>query len=319
MSESGSRLRDQLDRWTAAGIIDAGQAARMESAEQARAGAGGVSSPGRRALPLVVEVLGYVGAVIAISAGFVAVRQVWPRVPSTAMLSFTAVAAVLLIVIGAVLRTGGQPAYGRLRSVLWLLATAAGTDCATIVANEVLRLGDHGLLLTSAAAWAGLAIPLWWFGKSALQHVVMFGGLVALLAAGLYQAEPVISLTGYGTAIWILSALWGLAAYRRYLVPPAAGLAVASGGVLGGATMTMTSPAGQALAVLTVAGLLAVGIAAHRVMFVAFGAAGTLWVVPETANRYLPGAVAASLAAAVSGLVLLAIALWLARARKQTR
>lgn len=319
MSESVSRLRDQLDRWTAAGIIDAGQAARLESAEQARAGKGGVSSPGHRAMPLVAEVLGYLGAAIAISAGFVAVKQLWPRMPSTAMLWFTAVAAILLIVVGAVLRTSGQPAYGRLRSVLWLLATVAGTDCAAIVANEVLGLGEHGLLLTSAAAWAGLAISLWWFGKSALQHVVMFGGLVALLAAGLYQMEPALTVTGYGTALWILSALWGVAAYRRYLTPPAAGLVVASGGVLAGATLTMANPAGQALAVLTVAGLLAVGVAAHRVMFVAFGGAGTLWVVPETANRYLPGTVAAPLAAAVAGLVLLAIALWLARARKRIR
>jgi hypothetical protein len=182
----------------------------------------------------------------------------------------------------------------------------------------VLGLGDRSLLV-SAAAWACLAIPLWWFGKSALQHVVMFGGLIALISAGLYQAFPSLTVTGYGTAIWVLSALWGLAAYRRYLVPPAAGLAAACGGVLAGATMTMGSPAGQALAVLTVAGLLAIGVAAHKVMFVAFGAAGTLWVVPEIVHRYLPGTIAAPLAAALAGLVLLAITLWLARARKQSR
>src|SRR5215472_16709924 len=133
MSESAPRLRDQLDRWTAAGIIDAGQAARMESAEQTQIGAVGASSSGRRAVPLVVEVLGYLGTAIAISAGFVAVRQLWPRVPSTAMLWFTAVAAVLLVVIGALLRTSDQPAYRRLRSVLWLLATAAGTDSVAIL------------------------------------------------------------------------------------------------------------------------------------------------------------------------------------------
>jgi len=318
MSECAPRLRDQLDQWTAAGIIDAGQAARMESAQQTQTGVVGASSPGRRSVPLVVEVLGYMGAAIAISAGFIAVRQLWPRMPSTATMWFTAGGAVLLIVIGAILRTGGQPAYRRLRSVLWLLATAAGTDSAAILANQVLRLGDHGQLLTSAAAWAGLAVPLWWVGKSALQHVIMFGGLVALLSAGLYQVAPNLTVTGYGTAIWILSALWGVAAYRRYIAPTAAGLAVACGGVLAGATMTMASPAGQALAMLTVAGLLAVGVAAHRVMFVAFGAAGTLWVVPEIANRYLPGTVAAPMAAAVAGLVLIAIALWLARARRQT-
>jgi ribosomal protein S20 len=40
MPESLARLRDQLDRWTAAGIIDAEQAARIESAERNRADAG---------------------------------------------------------------------------------------------------------------------------------------------------------------------------------------------------------------------------------------------------------------------------------------
>jgi hypothetical protein len=290
----------------------------MESTERARARAGEASSL-RRALPLVVEALGYLGAAIAISAGFVAVKQMWPRMPSTAMLWFTGVAAVVLIVIGAVLRTSGQPAYARLRSVLWLLATVAGADCAALVANHVLGIGDRGVLLTSAAAWTLLAIPLWWFARSALQHVVMFGGLIALLSAGLYELDATLRVAGYGVAIWVLSTLWGVLAYRVNLAPPTAGLAVASGGVLAGATMTMGSAVGQALAWLTVGGLFAIGVAMHRVMFVGFGAAGTLWVVPVTASRYLPGTFTAPLAGAVAGLVLLAIALWLARARKHTR
>jgi hypothetical protein len=317
VAESKSRLRDELDRWTAAGIIDAGQAARIESAEQALAG-GRDAVAGRRSLPLVAEVFGYLGAAIAISAGFVAVRQLWPRVPPAATLSFTAVAAVVLIVAGAVLRTGGEPAYARLRSVLWLLATLSGTGFAAILAGEVLHLGDHGVLLTATAVWAGLAIPLWWCGKSALPHVVMFAGLAALLCACLYQVDPGLPAAGYGTASWVLSALWGVAAWRGVIAPPAAGLAAASVGVLAGATLTMGHPAGQALAVLTVAGLLGIGVALRRVMFTAFGAAGTLWVVPATASRYLPGSVAAPLAVAVVGLVLLALAVRIARTRKKS-
>lgn len=319
MPGSVSRLREQLDRWTAAGIIDAAQAERMESAENARIAASGLAAHGRRGSPLVAEVLGYLGAAIAISAGFVAVRQMWPKIPSTAMLWFTAVATVLLIVVGAVLPARGQPAYRRLRSVLWLLATAAGADCAAIVADHVAGLGHRGMLLTAAAAWAGLAVPLWWLGKSALQHVIMFGGLAALLSAVLYQTVPNLTGIGYGTAIWILSGLWGFAAYRRYLAPPTAGLAVAAGGVLAGATMAMGNPFGQALAALTVSGLLVIGVRMRNVMLVAFGAAGTLWVVPVIAGRYLPGTVAGPLAAAVAGVVLLVTALWLARTRKQTR
>ena len=318
MPESVSPLRDHLDRWTAAGIIDGGQATRIESAEQTGAGAG--PEPARHgAVPLVAEVLGYLGAGIAISAGYVAVRQLWPAHPPSATLSFTGVTAILLTVIGAVLRTRGQPAYGRLRSVLWLLATLAGADFAAILAGQVLGLGDRGVLLTAAAAWAGLAVPLWWCGRSAVQHVVMFGGLVALLCAGLYQLDPSLTAAGYGTAIWVLSAIWGTAAWIGYSVPPAAGLAAASAGVLAGGTIAMGNPAGQALALLTVAGLLAIGVVTSRAIFTGFGAAGTLWVVPETANRYLPGTVAAPLAVVVVGLVLLTIALRLTRARKKTR
>jgi len=319
VAESLSGLHGQLDRWTAAGIIDASQAARIESAEQARAGEGEPTVRARRrGFPLIAEVLGYVGAAVAISAGYIAVRQLWPRVPPAAALSFTGVVATCLIVTGGLLRARAEPAYARLRSVLWLLATGAGAGFAAILANDVLDLGDHGLLLTSAAAWAGLAIVLWWRGVSAVQHVVMFAGLLALLSAGLYQLHPNLTVAGYGIAIWILSAIWGAAADRGYLAPRAAGLAAASTGVLAGATMTMGSPAGQALAVLTVAGLLALGAIMHRVVFIGFGAAGTLWVIPATASQYLPGSVAAPVAVAAAGLVLLAVALWLARTRKKT-
>lgn len=318
MPESLAPLRDQLDRWTAAGIIDAGQAARIESAERQRAEQGAEKVVGG-ALPRVAEVLGYLGAVIAVSAGYVAIRQLWPRVPPAATLSFTAVTTVSLTVAGAALRTRVQPAYRRLRSVLWLLATAVGTGFAAILADQVLGLGDRGLLLTAAATWSGLAVPFWWRGKSALLHVAMFGGLAALLCAGLYQIAPHLTASGYGTALWVLSAIWGIAAWKGYAAPPTAGLAAASTGVLVGATLTMGSPAGQALALLTVAGLLAIGVATNRVMFTGFGAAGMLWVVPDAAYRYLPGPVAAPLAVVVAGLVLLVIALRLARARKKTR
>jgi hypothetical protein len=315
--ESGPRLRDQLDRWTAAGIIDVGQAGRIESAEQAWIVAGEAGSRPRRTLPLVAEVLGYLGAAIAISAGYLAITKLWPDVPAAATLPFFAVVTVLLTVIGAVLRTDDQPAYARLRSVLWLLATAAGTSFAAVLANEVLRLGGNGLRLTATAVWAGLAIAFWWRGRSALQHVVLFSGLIALLSAGLSQLDLAQTVAGYGTAIWILSALWGAAAYRGYLAPPTAGLASASVGVLVGGTMTIGNAAGQALALLTVAGLLALGVATRRVLFLGFGVAGTLWVVPYTADRYLHGSVAAPLAVAVVGLVLLATALWLARTRSK--
>src|SRR5690348_9826183 len=92
-------LREQLDRWTAAGFIDNDQAGRIEAAEQARA-----ALQPRRRLPLVAEVLGYVGAILATSAVVVALRQVWHHVPPAAWLAFTAVLTLGLLVGGAFVR-----------------------------------------------------------------------------------------------------------------------------------------------------------------------------------------------------------------------
>ena len=56
MAESADpgALREQLARWTAAGLIDVDQADRIEASERERA----LTFPGRR-LPLLAEVLGY--------------------------------------------------------------------------------------------------------------------------------------------------------------------------------------------------------------------------------------------------------------------
>src|SRR4249919_90804 len=127
---SGSDLDELLGRWVAEGWIEAGQAARIRAREAARAQAavpGGMAVPASaespRRAPLVVEALGYLGGVIAIVAGVVAVDQLWPGIPTGAELAFAAAGTVALGAVAALMRTDGEPALGRLRSVLWLLST----------------------------------------------------------------------------------------------------------------------------------------------------------------------------------------------------
>src|SRR5258708_34541958 len=97
-------LRVQLARWTQDGLIDAEQRDRIEAAERARTAA----APSRR-LPLVAEVLGYVGAIIAIVAGGVAISQVWSRFPPGAQLAFAGVAPAGRLAARALLGTPGRP------------------------------------------------------------------------------------------------------------------------------------------------------------------------------------------------------------------
>jgi Predicted membrane protein (DUF2157) len=320
-------LREQLARWTAAGLIDAAQASRIEEAEAARAGTGdaaqGPAPPAaaagaRRRLPLAVEALGYLGAVIAIAAGIVAVQQYWPHIPASAELAFAGAAAVLLLAAGAVVKTGGEPAFTRLRSALWLLGTASAASFAALLAGRFGHMSDADTALLGSLAWTACAIPLWWRERSALLHLSMFGGLVALAESGIARFVTDPPLWEFGLVLWVMSAVWGAAAWRKYITPETAGLAASGAGVLAGASLAMDTAAGVVLALATVAGLLAAGVILRRVLLLALGAAGVIWVVPHAVSRYLAGSAAAPFAVAMAGLVLAAIAVWLARTRTRS-
>ena len=306
---AGARaLRDYLDRWTAAGIIDTDQASRIEAAEQARA-----QALPRRRLPLIAEVLGYLGAVFAITAVGVTLHQFWQNVPPAAELAVAAAIATGLLVAGAALPTDRDPAFARLRGVLWLLGTASAASFVAVLTGRYLHLADTSVALCAEAAWLACAMPLWWRARSALQHLAAFGGVVALVETGLDNINPHGGTFGLGLALWVLAGVWGIAVHRGYFVPRTTGILLSGAGLMTGAIIGMDDAPGQALGVATVAGLLAAGILARRILLIGIGALGTLYVIPDVAHHYLPDPVAAPLAVAAVGLVLLGIALWLAR------
>src|SRR5262245_59398214 len=141
-------LRQQLARWTAAGLIDSDQADRIEAAERERAAA-----VPRRRLPIVTEVLGYVGAVIAMTAIVVTVHKIWKHVPTAVELGTAGVIAVGLLLAGAALRADSDLALARLRSVLWLFSTAGAAAFVAVLTDSYLHLADKDVALATAAAW----------------------------------------------------------------------------------------------------------------------------------------------------------------------
>jgi hypothetical protein len=109
-----------------------------------------VTLPGRR-LPLVAEVLGYVGAVIAITAIVVALHQIWKHVPTAAEMATAGVISVGPLLAGSAPRTDTDPALARLRSVLWLLSTASAAAFVAVLTRRYLHLADADSALTTAA------------------------------------------------------------------------------------------------------------------------------------------------------------------------
>jgi hypothetical protein len=274
------------------------------------------ASPGPQRLPLVVEALGYLGAVLAVMAGLIAARQLLPTITVGGQLAFAGAAAVVLLLAGLMLPITSQPALARLRSVLWLTsALSLAAAGALLTGPHFGNMGPAARPLVTEAVVTAYAVILWWRSRAALQHLAAFAGTAALAATAIAQTGEAYDNWRIGAGLWVLSLLWGVTVYRGYLVPRTAGYVAAGIGLLVGAQLTMELPAGQALAIATVAGLLAAGVALRRVLLLGLGAAGAVVMFPQVTERYLPGGAGGAAAMLAAGLVILGVALWLARTR----
>jgi hypothetical protein len=270
-------------------------------------------------LPLVAEALGYAGGVLAIAAGIYMAGELWPSLSTGAVLAFAAVAWVVLGAGGAAVRTTGDAALRRLRSVVWLLSTVSLAAFAGTLADQVWRFGPASTALVTAAASAFYGAALWWRTRAVLQHLAVFASLAALAGTAVTRLDPGLGAWGPGLGIWALSALWAVAVRRGYLPPRTTGYIAAGIGLLAGAQLAMQVATGYALALATVAGLLAAGVLLRQAWLVALGAVGVLLVTPQVTSRYLPMSAATPTAIFVVGVVLLGSAVWLARHRPGSR
>jgi hypothetical protein len=286
------------------------------SAEEAPA-----TAPEPAAVPraaLLAEVIGYAGGALVIVAGTYLAGELWRNIPTGAALALAAVASVALGAAGVALRTPGSPPARRLRSVLWLLSTASLAAFMGILGNQVWQLSPAGTTMAAAAAAGVYGAAQWWRTRAVLQHLAVFASAAVLVGTAVAQLGPGLGNWALGLGIWTLSALWGGAVIRGYLLPRGAGYFAAGFGLLIGAQLTMDVPAGHLLALATVAGLLAGGVLLREVWLAGLGAVGVLLVVPQTAERYLPESAAAPLAVFVTGAVLVGFAVWLAKRRNRS-
>jgi hypothetical protein len=226
------------------------------------------------------------------------------------------VACAALGAAGAALRTPGSPPARRLRSVLWLLSTASLAAFMGILGNQVWQLSPAGTTMVAAAAAGVYGAAQWLRTRAVLQHLAVFASAAVLVGTAVAQLG--LGNWALGLGIWTLSALWGGAVSRGYLLPRGAGFFAAGFGLLVGIQFAMDVPAGHLLALATVAGLLAGGVLLREVWLAGLGAVGVLLVVPQTAERYLPESAAAPLAVFVAGAVLVGSAVWLAKRRARS-
>lgn len=309
MEELGRRV----ERWVQVGVIGREQGDAILALEDA-----GEAGPGGRRRAVVVEVLGYLGGVLALVAGFVLGAESWTQLGRWGRAGVLFAVTGVLLAAGWRLRGSGGRVLPRLAGVLWLAAVAAfaGLLAVLLGGRSDDALDDPSLWVASGSLV--LAAGLWALERRVLQQVALFGAVVAtMVAAGDRVGWSWETVEGYG--FLVLGAVW-LELGRRGLVAPRrtsealGALALVSGPeVLNGAGVGPGSW-GLWLGLGVAVALVVAGSALRRNVPLGIGAAAMVVFLGQVAGEYWRN-LGAPLAILLVGLGLVAAAVVLARLR----
>ena len=147
-----------------------------------------------------MEALGYLGGALAIVAGFIAVRELWPGIPVAAQLALAGTAAVALGAAAALMRPGADAALARLRSVLWVMSAAGLAAFTGVLADSAWHFSITGTVTLAAAVTTVYTAVVWMRTRTALQELAVFVAADTTVGAGIALAGP--GSGGLGPGPW---------------------------------------------------------------------------------------------------------------------
>jgi predicted membrane protein DUF2157 len=301
-------LGRQVARWVEAGVIRRDQADAILAMEGR-----GAEPAGRRAV--AVEILGYVGGVLALVAGIVLGAESWSQLGRWGRVAVLGAVVAALLGAGWRLRTDDGRIMPRLASVLWLAAVAAWAGLlAVLLGGRGDEAFDDPSLLVAGGSLA-LAVVLWAFERRALQQAALFVTAVAtILAAGdglgwAWEAVAGFGLLGVGAA-------WLALGRRRLIQPRRTAEALGALAVIAGPELLYAAGSQAWLWVgLAVAlGLLVAGSTLGRPVLLGIGATALVLFLSEVAATWWRS-LGAPLALLLAGLGLVGAAVALSRLR----
>ncbi|WP_062296094.1 DUF2157 domain-containing protein [Demequina maris] len=275
-----------------------------------------------RALALVGEVVGYLGAALVISAVSFLLGRTWADLPTAGRIAIVA-GLLAVVAVGGTLaaRVATDPAQ-RLASVL-LLATVGLTAWLAWVIAEAAGVSDEpmGIAVTAPALVVAAAI-----------YVVRRRGLaqLATLAALAGLASSIVSVTvaddldmgaAIGVTLATVGAVWVVAGALGWLRPTAA--ALVAGGMLTVLALQTTAYDETRTPMLITAvavaiAMIAVAIAVSRLaLLIVPGGIGLLVSTPQLIDHLVGDAVATWVGVLLTGVALVVAAVWMVRERRQ--
>jgi hypothetical protein len=299
-------LERRLHRWVREGLITEETAGAIFALERDSpiAGRPVAPSPPRR-VPVLTEVIGYLGAMLALAAGAVFVGRTWDDLTRAEQLMLPGLGALVFLSAAGALRESREPAVQRLAGLLGLLGTGAVAWLAGLLVGDVAGASDRVTVLSVGATLTILAAPLYAYRRWPLQQLALLAGLGCLLGAAFFDQEA-----GLAIVFTLLGVAWAALGARGILVPARTALIL-------GAVLALWSPTfaldrwtgiGVLLGVLAASGILTIGALRREGVVLGIGVVGLFLYLVRAITYYLRGSGAIALGFLVVGVGLMVAA-----------
>ena len=278
-------------------------------------------------IPLITEVVAYVGAALAVGAVVALVGPHWDDITHGQKLLASALIAVALVVAGAFLRGVEEPAVRRLAGVLWTLAIAGMTGFLALVLFDLPAGQDP-------APWSAFAIDvtvavvaavmLLFLPSTPLLVAMFVGSVTAVLGAWAWAVDAgwtwLEDKTAWnGVAILVVSLLYLLAGVRDVLRPRMTAMTLGAVGMVVAPLFAMDPPGfGQLLGVGVAIVLLAASVWQRSTPMLVAGAIGLFFYLVAAIVYFLSDTVGTPIALLLSGVALMGVAVVTARLKRFT-
>ncbi len=312
-------VNQMLSEWQDAKVVTPAAAKKIADYEAARVPIAGEEPTRKSAL---AEVLGYLGAALAIVAIAVILGQQWD--------SFTYAGRLLLVFTITGIVAGAGIKLWRSRSVaiqrlVSVLLTAAVFGVGWLawliergdVGNRHVESDWVGVAIGGAALAA--ALPIYWLRRRALAQFTLLGTAIILVSSVL--AGPLdVRYEVIIFALWAIGVAWFWGGWSQRLEPPTHALVV--GTVLSLFVLLVAFDGDWEVWILSLGVLTAVALSALAVQqrgtvaVMAPGAIGMLIFVPLLINYFFDDDLATWVAVLVTGLALVVAAVFVVRERK---
>jgi len=275
---------------------------------------------GTRGISLLTEAVAYVGAVLVLAGGVAAIGQRWNAITTWGQVAILTGAAVFFFLIGSAVRRVPEPAVQRLVGVVWFLSVVGVAGAAAFATLDVNGNPTNHTALTTGLAATLYSAALWLIRRRALQNLALFAALIlTTCGAILAVADPAPSLA-FALALWGLGLAWVWLGWRRYIEPQ--WVTVPSGVLLAlVAPIFGVEDHGwlYAIGIATAGAAMATSVPLRNPPLLGLGSVAMFVYVTSTVVQYFGDSLGVPGALAITGVLILCLAVVSARLTRATR